>query len=97
VFSIDEPAPTVLGSNRPVAPGYKWHRRDTAAPSAVRVLTSEQRGRLQTFPKDWRWHGTKTDIDQMVGNAVPVELARFIADAVVRNAAESLQSQRIAA
>jgi DNA (cytosine-5)-methyltransferase 1 len=61
----------VRGSSRPVAPGYQRHLRDTAPPSAVKALTSEQRGRLQTFPKDWRWHGTKTDIDQMVGNAVP--------------------------
>jgi DNA (cytosine-5)-methyltransferase 1 len=97
VFSIDEPAPTVRGSSRPVAPGYQRHLRDTAPPSAVKALTSEQRGRLQTFPKDWRWHGTKTDIDQMVGNAVPVELARFIAEAVVRNAVDTLQWQRVAA
>ncbi len=55
VFSIDEPSPTVRGVNRPVAGGYPGHRRDTAPVTAVRALTTPERARIQTFPKDFVW------------------------------------------
>ena len=33
---------------------------------------------LQTFPKDFKLKGTKTEIEQMIGNAVPVNLAKYV-------------------
>ena len=80
VFSIDEPAPTMRGVNRPVPKGYPGHPND-ACPIGknVRALTTEERAWIQTFPKDFVWKGSKTDVEQMIGNAVPVNLAAFVA------------------
>ena len=80
VFSIDEPSPTVRGVNRPIPKTYKAHPKDTALISAgVRPLTTLERSYLQTFPKDFHFTGTKTDLEQMIGNAVPVKQAEYIA------------------
>ena len=32
--------------------------------------------------KDYIWIGSKTDVEQMIGNAVPVNLASFVAETV---------------
>lgn len=84
IFSIDEPAPTMRGVNRPVPKGYPGHAND-ACPltDAVRALTTEERALVQTFPKTFKWHGSKTDTEQMIGNAVPVKLAEFVANALL--------------
>lgn len=83
VFSIDEPAPTMRGVNRPVPKGYPGHKND-ACPITddLHVLSTVERALIQTFPKEYKWIGNKTDIEQMIGNAVPVNLARFIAESV---------------
>lgn len=83
IFSIDEPAPTVRGVNRPIPPGYKKHDGDPVNPAGLRPLSTEERGRLQTFPKNFKWLGTKTDREQMIGNAVPVALAKFVATCII--------------
>lgn len=83
VFSIDEPAPTIRGTNRPVAPGYKGHPRDTAPVSEVRPLTSDERALIQTFPTTYIWDVDKrSDKEQLIGNAVPVKLGEFVANAL---------------
>jgi len=46
-------------------------------------LTTLERSQIQTFPKNFAWAGSKTDIEQMVGNAVPVNLAKFVALAII--------------
>ena len=80
IFSIHEPSPTVRGVNRPIPPGYKGHEGDaTHDLSLVRPLTTLERARIQTFPKTFRFVGNKADVEQMVGNAVPVELAAYVA------------------
>ena len=94
VFSIDEPAPTMRGVNRPVPKGYPGHPND-ACPitSDVRALTTKERAMIQTFPDDFVWEGTKTDVEQMIGNAVPVKLAEFVAKAVIEYIQDEKQSQ----
>lgn len=83
VFSIDEPAPTMRGVNRPVPKGYPGHPNDACAvTSDLHALTTQERSWIQTFPKDYVWVGSKTDIEQMIGNAVPVNLASFVAETV---------------
>lgn len=82
IFSIDEPAPTIRGVNRPVPAGYKGHPKDTARPEEVRALTTIERSYLQTFPKDFIFEGSKTSLEQMIGNAVPVKLAEYVANAI---------------
>lgn len=79
VFSVDEPAPTMRGVNRPVPAGYPGHSGDPApVTKKLRPLTTYERALIQTFPTSFEWLGSKTDIEQMIGNAVPVNLAAFV-------------------
>lgn len=93
VFSIDEPAPTIRGTSRPIPPGYKGHPLNSAPLSDVRALTERERALIQTFPPDFRLEGTKTDIAQMVGNAVPPNLARYVATALLGHIRSRHQEQ----
>ncbi len=80
VFSIDEPSPTIRGVNRPIPPGYKLNKCDpqNVSLSEVRPLTTIERSYIQTFPKGFIFEGSKTDLEQIIGNAVPVNLAKFV-------------------
>lgn len=85
IFSIDEPAPTMRGVNRPVPKGYPGHPNDACElSSSIRALTTAERALVQTFPKNFIWVGNKTDTEQMIGNAVPVKLAEFVATALIQ-------------
>lgn len=80
VFSVDEPSPTVRGVNRPIPKTYKHHPGDSALVSSnVRPLTTLERSYLQTFPDNFLFQGSKTDLEQLIGNAVPVKLAEYVA------------------
>lgn len=48
-------------------------------PSEHRPITHREAARLQTFPDNFVWVGTKTQIARMIGNAVPPKLAYHIA------------------
>ncbi len=83
VFSIYEPSPTIRGVNRPIPAGYPKHSGDTADISGnVRPLTTIERSYLQTFPKSFVFKGSKTNLEQMIGNAVPVKLGEYVARAL---------------
>ena len=84
VFSIDEPSPTVRGVNRPIPPGYRFSNCDPEGIgiSDIRPLTTLERSYIQTFPKSFLFEGTKTNLELMIGNAVPVELAKFVAETI---------------
>ncbi|MDR1218694.1 MAG: DNA cytosine methyltransferase [Treponema sp.] len=83
IFSVDEPSPTIRGVNRPVPKGYPGHPNDPAPVTPeLRRLTSWERSRIQTFPQDYVWLGSSSDMEQMIGNAVPVKLANFVAGVV---------------
>ena len=84
VFSIDEPSPTVRGVNRPVPGGYKLNTCDPKGIDlkTIRPLTTKERSLIQTFPKDFKFNHSKTHLEQMIGNAVPVNLAKFIAEGI---------------
>ena len=84
IFSIDEPSPTVRGVNRPIPSGYPGHPGDSAPVSEARPLTTEERAEVQTFPPGFTWVGSRTNVEQMIGNAVPPRLAKFIADQVAK-------------
>lgn len=88
IFSVDEVAPTVRGVNRPKPANYKHHENDAIPEDQMKNivhLSSQQRAALQTFPEDFSFNGlnlSKCDIEQMIGNAVPVELAHFVAERI---------------
>ncbi len=83
VFSIDEPASTIRGINRPIPDNYKRHPADKADISeGVRALTTRERGLLQTFPAGFEFPGAKTDVELAIGNAVPPALARYVANCI---------------
>ena len=84
VFSIDEPSPTVRGVNRPIPKGYEGHPGDAAPIGTpnLRPLTTKERSLIQTFPREWNLVGVKSDIEQIIGNAVPVKLGEFIGKAI---------------
>ncbi len=48
-------------------------------PQAHRPITHREAMRLQTFPDDFQWVGSKISVAKQIGNAVPPELARHIA------------------
>lgn len=80
VYSIDEPAPTVRGCNRPMPATYRKHPDDIVDPiiAGVHALTFKERARIQMFPTDYKWSSQSQANDQMVGNAVPVGLAEYV-------------------
>ena len=80
IFSIFEPSMTIRGVDRPLPAGYPGHPGDTAPLStAIRTLTVKERSLIQTFPEDFKLEGSKTTLNQLIGNAVPVKLAEYIA------------------
>ena len=82
VFSIDEPSPTIRGVNRPIPKGYPGHAGDSAPIENARPLTTSERAKIQTFPEDFRFVGARTNVEQMIGNAVPPLLGKYIASAL---------------
>jgi DNA (cytosine-5)-methyltransferase 1 len=79
IFSIYEPSPTIRGVNRPIPKTYKKHPGDVyGIDNNVRPLTTIERSYIQTFPKEFRFEGNKSNLEQMLGNAVPVKLAEYV-------------------
>lgn len=84
IFSIDEPSPTIRGVNRPIPNGYQLHPGDPVnSLNGIRCLTTKERSIIQTFPPEYILEGSKTNLEQMIGNAVPVNLAKYIGKAIL--------------
>jgi len=80
IYSINEPSATIRGVNRPVPLGYPGHQNDACKLNdSIRAMTTLERALIQTFPPNFKWVGNKTETEQMIGNAVPVKLAEFVA------------------
>lgn len=85
IFSIDEPSPTIRGVNRPIPATYRRHPGDTApVETSVRPLNTKERSLIQTFPHDFIFSGTKSEQEQMIGNAVPVKQAEYVARCILQ-------------
>jgi DNA (cytosine-5)-methyltransferase 1 len=86
VYGMDEPSATIRGVNRPVPKGYKCHPLDPVDVREVEVrpLTTSERAQVQTFPKSFKFLGNKTSVEQMIGNAVPPALAKFVGRAIIK-------------
>jgi DNA (cytosine-5)-methyltransferase 1 len=96
IFSIYEPSPTIRGVNRPIPKGYTKHEGDPVEISdKVRPLTTKERSLIQTFPKDFIFNGSKTDLEQMIGNAVPVKLGEYVANCINEYISDRQENKQI--
>ena len=73
------PAYTVTGSGGGGTHVYHW--------SENRALTNRERARLQTFPDDFRFVGSKESVRKQIGMAVPPDGAAPILEAVLKSLA----------
>ncbi len=90
VFSIYEPSPTVRGVNRPIPKTYEKHHGDVCdIDDNLRPLTTIERSYIQTFPKSFKFQGSKTNLEQMIANAVPVKLAEYVACCLIEYISDS--------
>lgn len=86
IFSVNEVAPTIRGVNRPRPATYVHHENDAVEEAdipGISKLTLRQRATIQTFPQNFVFDDLDIalcDLEQMVGNAVPVCLAQFVAN-----------------
>jgi DNA (cytosine-5)-methyltransferase 1 len=71
----NKPAYTVTGSGGGGTHVYHW--------SENRALTNRERARLQTFPDDFFFHGSKESVRRQIGMAVPVEGVRIIFESLL--------------
>ncbi|GGP57930.1 DNA cytosine methyltransferase [Streptomyces calvus] len=61
---------------------YKPEKGRYLHPEEHRPITHFEAARIQGFPLDFRWCGTKTEIATQIGNAVPIPLGKAIAGAI---------------
>lgn len=85
---LSEPAPTVCASCDVGEVSASASTRARFEPGLIaatgrRRLTVRECARLQDFPADHPWQGTKTARYRQVGNAVPPTLARVVAEVVL--------------
>lgn len=69
----DQPAPTITARFDSFSRGRFGH------PVLDRTITLREGARLQTFPDDFEFLGTKVEVAKQIGNAVPPLLAEHIA------------------
>lgn len=94
VFSIYEPCQTIRGVDRPIPPNYKKHPQDPVEIGPlVRALTPKERSYMQTFPEDFVFEENRTNTNQMIGNAVPVKMAEYIAKAILEYDADTRKEE----
>lgn len=72
----DKPSYTVTGSGGGGTHGYHW--------SENRALTNRERARLQTFPDNFVFEGSKESARKQIGMAVPPKAAKIIVEAVFK-------------
>lgn len=75
-ISWDEPCLTLTCS-----PAQKQTER--CHPDETRPFTTREYARIQSFPDEWVFEGSITNIYKQIGNAVPVKMAKAIGLAIV--------------
>lgn len=68
-MSADLPAPTITTRCTTPACGQFIH------PTEDRAITLREAALIQTFPRDYQFHGGRSHIERQIGNAVPVSMA----------------------
>jgi DNA (cytosine-5)-methyltransferase 1 len=74
----DKPAPTIRTEFFKPEKGRYLH------PVAHRPITIREAARLQTFPDDFAFAGSNVQAAKQIGNAVPVKLARCLAEHIMK-------------
>ena len=72
----DQPSYTITASGGGGTHGYHWRE--------PRALTNRERARLQTFPDDFTFLGTKEDVRRQIGMAVPPKLAQIVFTSILQ-------------
>ncbi|WP_224653695.1 DNA cytosine methyltransferase, partial [Escherichia coli] len=72
----NKPAYTVTGSGGGGTHMYHWEE--------PRALTNRERARLQTFPDDFVFEGSKEEVRKQIGMAVPPEGAQIVFEAILK-------------
>ena len=73
----DEPAKTLKAGVHGVPGGE--NTLTTGTNGQVRYLTLRETARIQTFPDEYLFYGTRMEMTRQIGNAVPVRLATVVA------------------
>jgi DNA (cytosine-5)-methyltransferase 1 len=76
---LDEPAKTLKAGDHGVPGGENMLLRPDGS---IRYFSVRESARLQTFPDEFRFHGSWTETMRQLGNAVPVTLAQIVARSV---------------
>jgi DNA (cytosine-5)-methyltransferase 1 len=76
---LDEPAKTLKAGDHGVPGGENMLRYPTGR---VRYFSVREAARLQGFPDEYRFSGAWTECLRQLGNAVPVDLARAVAQSL---------------
>ena len=71
----DKPSYTITGSGGGGTHGYHWEEN--------RALTNRERARIQTFPDNYEFKGSKESIRKQIGMAVSPLMAQIIFEAVL--------------
>ena len=72
----EKPSYTITGSGGGGTHVYHWKEN--------RALTNRERARLQTFPDNFIFHGSKESVRRQIGMAVPVEGVRIILESILK-------------
>jgi len=72
----EKPSYTITGSGGGGTHGYHY--------SEPRALTNRERARIQTFPDDFIFQGSKESVRKQVGMAVPVLLSKIIFESLLK-------------
>ena len=72
----NKPSYTITGSGGGGTHGYHW--------SEPRALTNRERARLQTFPDNYIFSGSKESVRKQIGMAVPSRGAQVIFEAILK-------------
>ena len=73
----EKPSYTITGSGGGGTHVYHWEE--------PRALTNRERARLQTFPDDYVFEGSKESVRKQIGMAVPAQGAKIIFEAVLKS------------
>jgi DNA (cytosine-5)-methyltransferase 1 len=72
----DKPSYTITGSGGGGTHVYHWKEN--------RALTNRERARIQTFPDDFVFYGSKESVRKQIGMAVPPRLSEIIFENILK-------------